>query len=202
MTPDRELEQVEKATDNTENKENLQKFAILQLMQKYSVGKSQLYNRMRYLQITTWKVSGKAYLDANQVAHMDSLHEHIKANGRMDGYPVPPCCRLVEEEPVEASALVVAKTKELAPPNDSATGKRSQSNQINNTQRIVQSAQNKAAETLFAENILAKQFIENPELLPEQLQQKIRASAEVPIIHPLAYAESLINSIRSERLIG
>ncbi|MDF5725450.1 MAG: hypothetical protein PUP91_34360 [Rhizonema sp. PD37] len=196
--PDIEQEQVEEALNNTENEENLEKVAILQLTQKYGVSKAQLYDRMRYLNIKTWKVSGKAYIDANQVVYMDSLHEHIKANGRMDGYPVPAPSGIVEEE---ANTLAVAQTQELAPPNYSATRTSSQSHQVNNTPSIVQSAQNKAAGTLYAENLLARQFIENPELLPEELQQKIRESASFPIIDPFAYAESLINSVRSEGLI-
>ncbi len=47
-TPDIEQEQVEEAPDNTENKENLEKVVILQLMQKYGVGKAQLYDQPLY----------------------------------------------------------------------------------------------------------------------------------------------------------
>jgi hypothetical protein len=68
-------------------RENFEKIAILQLQQKYDIGRTQFYDRMRYLRITTWKVSGKASLDAEQVAYMDGLHEYIKETGRMDGYP-------------------------------------------------------------------------------------------------------------------
>jgi hypothetical protein len=58
----------------------------------------------------------------------------------------------------------------------------------------VQSAQNKAAGTLIAENILARHFIENPELLPDDLKEQIKQSGEMPKIDPFAYADSLINT--------
>ena len=68
--------------DSSTNQENFSKISISELREKYSIGRDPLYARMRYLQITTWKVSGKAYLDAEQVAHMDGLHEHIQQTER------------------------------------------------------------------------------------------------------------------------
>jgi len=181
--------------DTATERENFEKIAILQLLQKYGLGKAQLYDRMKYLQITTWKVSGRAYLDADQVVQMDGLHEHIKTTGRMEGYPVPDPSGPIEpvEEESQASTLVVAQTQQLtAAPDYSAKGKRSQTEEVGDLTRIVQSAQNKAAGTLIAENLLARRFIENPELLPEELKQKIKESGEVSVIDPFAYAESLM----------
>jgi hypothetical protein len=43
------------------------KISILELQEKYGIGRDPLYARMRYLRIKTYKVSGKAHLDAQQV---------------------------------------------------------------------------------------------------------------------------------------
>ena len=180
-----------------ENSEIFEKMTIYQLQQKYGIGRGPLYERMKYLKITTYKESGKAYLYPEQIAHMDGLHEHIKENGRMEGYVVPAPSgpvEAVEEEPQEAAALVVAETQQLAVPNYSASRKWSHTKeQVDDVASIVKSAQNKAAGTLVAENLLARKFIENPELLPEELKQKIKESGEMPMIDPFAYAESLMN---------
>ncbi|MCC5611523.1 hypothetical protein LC612_33485 [Nostoc sp. CHAB 5834] len=72
--------------EDSQKEENFSKISILDLQKKYDIGRDPLYARMRYLQIKTWKVSGKAYLYADQIAQMDALHDHIKTTGRMEGY--------------------------------------------------------------------------------------------------------------------
>ncbi len=179
--------------DNLQSDVENSKISILELQKKYEIGRDPLYARMRYLQIKTWKLSGKAYLYADQVAHMDGLHEHIKATGRIEGYPVPEASGPVEEEQT-SSSLTVTETSSLSTtPSYAPQQKRSQSSQVDDTAAIVQSAQNKAAGTLIAENILARHFIENPDLLPDNLKEKIKESGEMPSIDPFAYANSLIN---------
>ena len=179
----------------TENVENFSKISILELQKKYGIERDAFYARTRYLRIKTWKEGGKAYLDAGQTAHMDALHEHIQQTGRMQGYPVPQPSGPIEEEEQPAAAtssLAVTETQQITP-TYAPKQKRSQSSQVDDTAAIVQSAQNKAAGTLIAENILARHFIENPELLPDNLKEQIKQSGEMPCIDPFAYADSLIN---------
>ncbi|AVH74449.1 hypothetical protein [Nostoc sp. 'Lobaria pulmonaria (5183) cyanobiont'] len=181
--------------EDSQKEENFSKISILDLQKKYEIGRDPLYARMRYLQIKTWKVSGKAYLYADQIAQMDALHDHIKTTGRMEGYPVPEPSGPVEEEQPTSSTLAVAETQQLSTTSNYAPKqKRSQSSQVDDTAAIVQSAQNKAAGTLIAENILARHFIENPELLPDNLKEQIKQSGEMPSIDPFAYADSLISA--------
>ncbi|MHC5676130.1 hypothetical protein [Nostoc sp.] len=172
--------------------ENL-KISILDLQKKYGIQRDSFYGRTRYLRITTWKEGGKAYLDARQVQQMDGLHDHIKTTGRMEGYPVPDPSGPVEEEQPTSSTLAVTETQQITP-TYAPKQKRSQSSQVDDTAAIVQSAQNKAVGTLIAENILARHFIENPDLLPDDLKTKIKESGEVPSIDPFAYADSLISA--------
>ncbi|MFK0729574.1 MAG: hypothetical protein ACIWVG_00005 [Gloeotrichia echinulata HAB0833] len=197
--------------NNTADVESTTKIPLSELQKKYGIGREALYSRMRYLQITTWKISGKAYLDVDQVASMDDLHAHVQLVGKMEGYPVPEPTgpRSVEEEPTaaltisssqlnsppqESTTLTVTEPSQLSTPNYSPKQKRKQSSQqVDDVAAIVNSAQNKAAGTLIAENILAQHFIQNPDLLSDELKAKIKESGEMPSVDPFAYADSLIN---------
>ncbi|WP_375494644.1 hypothetical protein [uncultured Nostoc sp.] len=186
----------DKQPDTTQNDVENSKIRTLELQKKYGIERDAFYARTRYLRITTWKEGGKAYLDADQTAHMDGLHEHIQQTGRMQGYPVPEPSGPIEEEEQPAattSSLTVTETQQITP-TYAPKQKRSQSSQVDDTAAIVQSAQNKAAGTLIAENILARHFIENPDLLPDNLKEQIKQSGEMPSIDPFAYADSLINA--------
>jgi hypothetical protein len=182
--------------ESSQNVENFSKISILELQKKYGIQRDSFYARTRYLRITTWKEGGKAYLYADQIAEMDGLHEHIQQNGRMQGYPVPEPSGPIEEEEQPAtttSSLTVSETQQITP-TYAPKQKRSQSSQVDDTAAIVESAQNKAAGTLIAENILARHFIENPDLLPDSLKEQIKQSGEMPSINPFGYADSLINA--------
>ncbi len=74
---------------NSTDADNLSSTSILELQKKYGISRTSLYRRMRYLQIKTKKIGGKAYLNAQQVVSMDGLHEYITTNKKMDGYTKP-----------------------------------------------------------------------------------------------------------------
>ena len=182
-------------SESSQKEENFSKISILELQKKYSIQRDSFYARTRYLRITTWKEGGKAYLYADQITHMDALHEHIQQTGRMQGYTIPDPSGPIEEEeqPAPTTSLTVSETQQITP-TYAPKQKREQSSQVDDTAAIVQSAQNKAAGTLIAENILARHFIENPDLLPDNLKEQIKQSGEMPKIDPFAYADSLINA--------
>lgn len=73
--------------------DNLPNTSISELRRKYGISRTSLYRRMRYLQIKTKKIVGKAYLNAQQVVYMDGLHEYMKTNKKMDGYTIPESIR-------------------------------------------------------------------------------------------------------------
>lgn len=200
ITADTNLQSADSTADDRQNTDNFSKISILELQKKYGIGRDSFYARTRYLRITTWKIGKKAYLDAEQIAHMDGLHDHIQATGKMEGYPIPESSGPIEiedEQPAPTSTLAVAQTQTLAQtqqvtPSYAPKQKRSQSSPVDDVAAIVTSAQNKAAGTLIAENVLAQHFIQNPELLPESLKAKIQESAQMPSVDPFAYADSLI----------
>lgn len=179
--------------DTTQNQANFSKISILELREKYSIGRDPLYARMRYLQIATWKVSGKAYLDADQVAHMDGLHAHIQQTGKMEGYPIPEPSGPVEAEPEETTAIVEAAPQQIATQQSFVpTGERSHSGEMEPMNQLVKNAQHKATGVLIAENMLAAEYIKNPDSLPEELREKIKQSSVPPAVDPFAYASSLM----------
>ncbi|MHC5778954.1 hypothetical protein [Nostoc sp.] len=187
------------ADSQPDNVENL-KISILDLQKKYGIQRDSFYARTRYLQITTWKVSGKAYLYADQIDHMNALHDHIKATGRMEGYTVPDPSGPQDEQP-ETTAIALQQSQQLETSStkpDYTTGQRQhQSSEMEAIAALIRSAQGKATGFIIAENMLTNQYIQNPDSLPEELREKIKESAQVPEIDPFAYATTLTSFVRS-----
>ncbi|AFZ27227.1 hypothetical protein Cylst_5188 [Cylindrospermum stagnale PCC 7417] len=182
--------------DNLVETPDFEKFSIAKLKEKYSVKQDALYKRLNYLQITTHKYMGKAYLDADQITQMDGLHEYIQKHRTMEGYPVPEPSGPAEEQPggklakAESSDLIEVETE------TQQLKAESQSTAKTDVNPIIVSAQNMAAGVLMAERILAKQYIENPDLLPQHLQEQIQQVGEVGPVDPLEYANKLVNLAR------
>jgi hypothetical protein len=221
---------------DSQNVDIFSKISILEFLKKYEIGRDSLYGRMRYLQITTYKIKNKAYLDGVQAGYMDGLHEHIKATGRMEGYPIPEPSGPVGEETsptvadennennqptsaialttpdrsmtdgsTEESGITVSQSQTLSGAENTKTEtvrshEVSQMNALG--EQVMKNAQNKAAGVLIAENMLAQQFIENPEMLPEELKAKIQQSAQVPEVDPFAYANALVNFAKKPGVVA
>lgn len=58
-------------------------WTILKLMKRYGIGKEPLYKRMAHLKIQPGQMGNCSYLDDEQLACMDSLHNHIQQTGRI-----------------------------------------------------------------------------------------------------------------------
>jgi hypothetical protein len=183
-------------TELTENVEIFSKISILDLQKKYGIQRDSFYARTRYLRITTWKEGGKAYLDADQIAEMDGLHEHIQQTGRMQGYSIPEPSGPIDEQQSDntTASITVQQSQQLDTKPDYSTGQRQhQSPEMEAIAALVRSAQGKATGFIIAENMLTNQYIQNPDSLPEELREKIKESAQVPEIDPFAYATALTN---------
>lgn len=190
--------------ENTEINIENSKILISELQKKYGIQRDSFYGRLRYLRIVTWKEGGKAYLDAGQVEQMDGLHNHIKATGRMEGYPIPePSGPIDEQQPDNTtSTITVQQTQQLetTKPDYDPGQRQHQSSEMEAIAALVRSAQGKATGFIIAENMLTKQYIENPDSLPEELREKIKESAQVPEIDPFAYASALTNFVKGSGL--
>lgn len=201
-TQDITLQSADSTADDRQNTDNFEKISILELQKKYGIGRDSLYSRMRYLQITTWKIGKKAYLDAEQIIQMDGLHDHIQATGKMDGYPIPEPSGPVEEQPLQPTvAITVSESAQLTTEQEITKDARQHDNsETEAIASLVRNAQNKATGVLIAENMLAQQFIQNPEQLPEELRTKIKDSAAMPEVDPFAYANALVNFAKKSGL--
>ncbi len=76
-------------TNNSANVNNFEKISISELQNRYNINRHSLYARMAHLRITTYIVSSRAYLDAEQVRSMDELNRYLKSNKYLIHYPVP-----------------------------------------------------------------------------------------------------------------
>ncbi len=185
-----------------------------QLCEILQISRKTGYNRMNFLQITPWKIQGKLFLDEMQIGYMNDLQEHYKQQGNFEGFPTPepsgPWKEInnqleTTETPQESAIVLGNQTTNIATstpqqlsttnsPNFAPATVRSQpSTEMEAINNLVASAQNKATGVLIAENVLATQYIQNPNLLPEELKAKIQESAQTPVIDPFGYANSLIN---------
>lgn len=70
----------DRQADNFVKVEIPEKLYISELEARFKIKRATLYERLKYLNITPWKEGKKAYLDAEQIGHMDGLREHMKNN--------------------------------------------------------------------------------------------------------------------------
>lgn len=64
------------------------KLYVPELLERYNIKRASLYKHMEYLNISPWKEGNRAYLNAEQIGHMDGLSDHME-NNKMETYPKP-----------------------------------------------------------------------------------------------------------------
>ena len=62
---------------------NVDRIPVNQLISRYGLARSAVYKRMKDLDISREKIGNRAYINADQLAEMDALHEFIKMGGNM-----------------------------------------------------------------------------------------------------------------------
>lgn len=158
---------------------------IGKLNDRYGIGKSATYKRLEFLGITPSQEAGKSFLNSRELRLLDELNEWIGAGKSMVSFP----------KPGELATVGTGELSEANIPIEFATGE--DGNQIN---QLIRVAQEQAAGLLMAQNILAAQFKENPDLLPEDLRSQVRATEEAVApksIDPKKYAASLVAKYRT-----
>jgi hypothetical protein len=158
---------------------------IQKLNERYGIGKSVIYKRLEFLEISIRQSEGISFLFSAEIQILDDLHEWIKQGKPMIQFPKPGKLAISESGSIEsASAKIEYTTAESG-------------NQIS---QLIRVAQEQAAGLLMAQNILAAQFKDNPDLLPEDLRSKVRATEEAVApksINPEKYALSLIAKMKA-----
>lgn len=64
------------------NTPKLDRLPVGQLASRYGIGRTSLYKRMSDLSLKPHALGSKAYVDAEQVALLDRLHQHLNAGGQ------------------------------------------------------------------------------------------------------------------------
>ena len=158
---------------------------IGKLNERYGISKSVTYKRLEFLEISIRQSEGISFLFSAEIKALDDLHEWIKQGKAMIHFPKPGKLAILESGSIEsASAKIEYTTAE-------------EGNQIN---QLIRVAQEQAAGLLMAQNILAAQYKDNPDLLPEDLRSKIRATEEAVApkrINPEEYALNLIAKLKA-----
>ena len=164
---------------------------IGKLNERYGIGKSVIYKRLEFAGISIRQSEGISFLFSAEIQILDDLHEWIKQGKAMIHFPKPGKGKLAISE--SGSIDSVADSIEYTTAEEG--------NQIN---QLIRAAQEQAAGLLMAQNILAAQFAaqfkDNPDLLPEDLRSKVRATEETVApksIDPGKYALSLIAKMKT-----
>jgi hypothetical protein len=157
---------------------------IQKLNERYGIGKSVSYKRLEFLEISIRQSEGMNFLFSAEIQILDDLHEWIKQGKSMIHFPKPGKLAISESGSIDSASAKIEYTAE-------------EGNQIN---QLIRVAQEQAAGLLMAQNILAAQYKDNPDLLPEDLRSKVRATEEAVApksINPEEYALSLIAKMKA-----
>ena len=162
---------------------------IGKLNERYGIGKSVTYKRLEFLEISIRQCEGISFLFSAEIQILDDLHEWIKQGKSMVHFPKPGKLAISESGSLESATPSIEYTTA------------EEGNQIN---QLIRVAQEQAAGLLMAQNILAAQYAaqykDNPDLLPEDLRSKVRATEEAVApksIDPEKYALSLIAKMKA-----
>ena len=163
-------------SDNITSKSS--KELIDKLIDRWGVGKASIYRRMDYMEIAIAKANGESYLNSRDLGQLDQLNEWITAGNTLASFPKPGA--LVQAE----GAGIDQHTVELDPVEEG-----------HQFRQILRTAQEKAAGVLIAQNMLALQFMQNPDQLDADLQAQVKNTEEAiapKSISPLQYASGLV----------
>lgn len=163
------------------------------LKEKYGIEQAEIYKRLGKLKIKSHKENGKVWLDDEQLSKLDNLHQWIQEKGSAKDYQFP-----------EESGLAVAEQKGIATSDsevmdaDYAEGSPS----ADPFAMIRVAAQHMAAGEIMATKLMAADYRDNPDRLPDELQERIKQVERMTVpkpIDPMKYAQELIAKVRQQQ---
>ena len=159
---------------------------VEQLAEKFQVGTTTIYARFKKLGVQPYKENGQYYLNDHDLAEMGKLNDWIAEGNTIESFQTK-------------GALVQSESSEMEPIQETIQLEEiEEGHQVN---QIVTVAQQTAASVLIAQNILTKQFIENPELLSPDLLAQVNQSREAiapKSINPLHLANQLVSRYQQQ----
>ncbi len=180
-----------------------ERLSIAELEKRYQIKRAALYDRLSYLNIKAWREGNKAYLNAEQIAHMDGLDRHMKDKKKMDIYPKPEPTGPSDSE--ETSLLVSPVTAEdqaqafsaMVLAEDSAFSLESEPTTIEPTtitstfsptdvEKAKLEAQRRIRANRLAVIQITRAYEEDPSKLPLEIQQEIEEAEMAAMSTPLS----------------
>jgi predicted DNA-binding protein YlxM (UPF0122 family) len=184
------------------------KLSIEELQERYGIKRAALYDRINYLKIKSWREGNKAYLNAEQIAHMDGLYEHMKQKKIMETYPKPEptgptnskeisvlasAVAVEDQDQAQASsAMVVSETSAVREQPQLESKSESEPDVITPTfyKSEFEEARASAHDRVKAKRLaiiqMARTLEENPEMLPPEVQQEIEEAEMAILSKPLS----------------
>ncbi|MEG3440047.1 hypothetical protein V0288_23160 [Pannus brasiliensis CCIBt3594] len=156
---------------------------IEKMKQRWNIGQSTVYERMKSLGVKKAKENGETFIYSDDLQRLDDYNEWLAAGNPAATFPgFEGAGALVQQE----EQTLDRATIELDPIEvEPGQGFR----------QIVRTAKEKAAGTLIAQNLLTMQFLQDPESLDPDLLEQVRRSEEAiapKSIDPRQFANSLI----------
>jgi len=150
---------------------------LAQLEKRYEISRSTLTNRMNRLGLVTQQERGGAagFLLQDDVSKLDELYHYIKAKGSDAGFRYPQQSAIT---PVQQSTIAQPTSSELSESTPEtaelleAQRPGAAGYEAINPERMMGEAWVRATEGLMAQE-MARNYINNPSLLPEPLQRQI-----------------------------
>lgn len=178
---------------------NQNRFTPAELMERWDIKKDAYYARLKYLQLKSKKdpETKEAYLELAEVELLDRLHDWIEETGSMSGFEI------------EGGELAVSSGNgEMQQQHEEDTSNEEEIAAAVNAQRSSQktlrkfdrSAQTSAAAALVeARNILAADYIANPDQLDEDLQQQVFFEEKPELLNRQWAAKNLAAAIKAQK---
>ena len=170
------------------------KEVLAKLQERYSLSRGQIYKRLNYLGIKSYKTIDGVWLDSEQLKAMDELHEHLKAGNPQSSYKANGDWLIKEQQQQESSLVNTTTTITQGTPIETIASQQVQASP-EAVAAIHRAAQTKAAGNLILQNLLVGQYLNNPNLLDPDLKAAISQSevmASPKEVNPMIYAQELL----------
>lgn len=168
----------------------------------YEIQKGGRNIRFGKLRIKPYKRGKKTYINLDQLRIFHGYHQHIQQYGSGDGFPIPEPTGpwdLDDDEEVTAGLSVATPTAVVGTAQElQVSSSRKFTPDLEAINQLVENAQRKATGVIIAEEILAQEFIDDPNKLPEHLRERIKQVRKSQQSDPLAYAALLLESMRNQ----
>ena len=155
------------------------------IQERYDIGRANVYKRLRHLNIQLIKGNGETWMETEQLEALDTLNQHLIKGGKLEDY--------------QRNGIVVAEAADIETYSPVETiHARQVANSSEATENLNQNAQVKATGKIILENLLVQKYLENPDLLPPEMQEAIAKSEALATpkpVDPWKYAQEAFQLI-------